>query len=242
MEKPEGGGKRKHLIFFEVEVSHPCWAVDITERNPDAVLRTIRTTDITGDSITNLVELHSPTPEKDVESLRKHGLVKKVEVLVKKPQEYVIKVTSSYKAMTFKILHESGVMLLESPITDRGTDKELLVAGSYKELKELMGRWKEEGWGVKLTRKKHVKAEDAKVGMFSTSGFFDLQSAKELLTARQRETFEKACDYGYYEIPKKISIRELSERLGVSPPTVAEHLRKAEAKLFPMFLKVLRKL
>ena len=240
MEK--GKKKGKDLIFFEVEVSHPCWFVDVTERNPDAVLRTFHTAGIQGDYITNLVELRSPAPEKDLEYIRKHELVKKVEVLMKKPKEYVLKVTSSYKAMTFKILHESGVTLLESPITDKGTDKELLVAGSYKDLKELIGKWKEKGWGVKLTRKKHVKPGEASVSMFSTSGFFDLQSAKELLTDKQRETFEKACDHGYYEVPKKTSIKELAEKLGISPPTVAEHLRKAEAKLFPMFLKVLRKL
>lgn len=236
------GKNKKHLIFFEVEVSHPCWFVDLTEKNPDASLRTIRSVSIEGDRITNIVELRSPTPEKDLEFIRRHELVKKVEIILKKKEAYILKVTSSYKALTLKILDKSGVTLLESPVSEEGKDKEILAASSYKDLKNLIDKWKEQkDWEVKLKRKKHVETEKIKIDMFKTSGFFDLASAKELLTDKQLEAFELACKYGYYEIPKKITLEELAVRMGISPPTLAEHLRKAEAKLFPTLLKLLKK-
>lgn len=233
---------KKHIIFFEVEVSHPCWFVDLTEKNPDVSLTTLRTVGIKGDSITNLVELKSPTPEKDVDFIKRHQLVKKVDVLLRKKEGYILKVTSSYKAMTFKVLDKSGATLLESPLTEEGKDKEILMAGSYKQLRNLIDEWKEQGdWEVKLTKKKHIETEKISLDIFKKSGFFDLTSAKQLLTDKQHEVFELACKYGYYDVPKKITLEELAAQIGISPPTIAEHLRKAEAKLFPALLKILKK-
>jgi len=233
---------KKSLILFEVDISHPCWFVDLTEKSKDCSGRTIRTISIEGDNITNLVEIRSPQIDKDIDFLRKHELVKKVEVLAKSPLAAVLAITSSYKAMTFKILHKSGAILLESPVTRTGADSELLAATSYSQLRSLVKAWEEEGWTVRMKKKRIYEPEKAGMDMFVKSGFFDLDSAKGLLSDRQREAFELACDYGYYDVPKKISLEELSQRVGIAPPTLAEHLRKAEAKLLPLFLKVLRKL
>jgi predicted DNA binding protein len=54
------------------------------------------------------------------------------------------------------------------------------------------------------------------------------------------EVFDLACRYGYYEEPKKISIEELAAKLGISPSTCAELLRKAERKLLPVLSDILR--
>lgn len=51
------------------------------------------------------------------------------------------------------------------------------------------------------------------------------------LSERQREVLELARKRGYYAWPHGISATELAEELGVTKPTVVEHLRKAEAKI-----------
>ncbi|MBD3389984.1 winged helix-turn-helix transcriptional regulator [Candidatus Micrarchaeota archaeon] len=147
--------------------------------------------------------------------------------------------------MTYKILHKTNAEMLESPVTRDGVDSEILLAPSHKEMSKLITLLSEnrDYADVKLKKKRYVKPEDAvSLSAFRTSGFFDLQSAKEVLAPRQLEVFQNAVDYGYYEVPKKISIEELSEKLGTSPSTVAEHLRKAESKLLPILMKVLQKL
>jgi len=41
-----------------------------------------------------------------------------------------------------------------------------------------------------------------------------------------------ALDCGYYEVPRQATHRDIAEQLGVSPPTVSEHLQKIEARMF----------
>ena len=68
-----------------------------------------------------------------------------------------------------------------------------------------------------------------------TSYIKPIFQGKELfysLTEKQRETILAAKKYGYYEYPRKINSEKLAKNLGISTPTVNEHLRKAENRLF----------
>lgn len=51
------------------------------------------------------------------------------------------------------------------------------------------------------------------------------------LSARQREAIETAVEVGYYDIPRRGDHEAIAARMGCSPSTAAEHLRKAEAKV-----------
>jgi len=54
---------------------------------------------------------------------------------------------------------------------------------------------------------------------------------KPLLTAQQERTLKAALESGYYSVPRRIGIRALAKKLGLSASTAAEHLRKAESKV-----------
>lgn len=49
------------------------------------------------------------------------------------------------------------------------------------------------------------------------------------LTPAQQRVLEAAVERGYYASPREVGYRELAEELDLSPTTVGEHLRKAEA-------------
>lgn len=51
------------------------------------------------------------------------------------------------------------------------------------------------------------------------------------LSRRQREVLERAVEFGYYELPRRISIEELASHMGLSRSTVSEHLQRGEAVL-----------
>lgn len=57
------------------------------------------------------------------------------------------------------------------------------------------------------------------------------RSNVDLLSVRQREVLELACERGYYGWPRAVTLEDLADELDVAKPTVLEHLRKAEAKV-----------
>jgi predicted DNA binding protein len=56
-------------------------------------------------------------------------------------------------------------------------------------------------------------------------------------TLQQHRIIKVAHDSGWYEVPKKISIRDLATKLGLSKSSVAEQLVKAESEIVGGFLK-----
>jgi predicted DNA binding protein len=60
---------------------------------------------------------------------------------------------------------------------------------------------------------------------------FNEQNIISCLTEKQREILIAAKKNGYYSYPRKINSEQLSEKVGLSKPTVVQHLRKAEVRL-----------
>ncbi|RKD97213.1 helix-turn-helix domain-containing protein [Halopiger aswanensis] len=58
------------------------------------------------------------------------------------------------------------------------------------------------------------------------------------LTARQYETLVAAIDHGYFEIPREVSMQELSDELGISHQALSERLRRAYRALVTSELNV----
>jgi len=58
-----------------------------------------------------------------------------------------------------------------------------------------------------------------------------------LLTQRQEYALVYAYLKGYYNYPRKVSLKELAEELGMAVSTLAELLRRAEAKVIEAFVR-----
>ena len=57
-----------------------------------------------------------------------------------------------------------------------------------------------------------------------------------ILTDKQRDALVTAHRYGYYKYPRRINSTRLAEKVDISKPTLVQHLRKAEGRLFDEIL------
>lgn len=76
--------------------------------------------------------------------------------------------------------------------------------------------------------------DDANIGIKRFSKVRMDFNLKEILTPKQKKILGPSLKHGYYQFPKKISLNELSRRIGVSPSTLCVHLQKIESKLIGM--------
>lgn len=61
-------------------------------------------------------------------------------------------------------------------------------------------------------------------------------STEQLLTDRQKWLLHEAIENGYYDTPRKISLVELSDKLGLAKSTCSETLHRAEGRVLKQFV------
>jgi predicted DNA binding protein len=86
-----------------------------------------------------------------------------------------------------------------------------------------------------------VKLTKAKVGRVTSlslkKAVYERKDVLSALTDKQKEVLMAAHRNGYYDIPRRISSERLSRKVGLSKPTLLEHLRKAERRMVGAILE-----
>ncbi|UCE37457.1 MAG: helix-turn-helix domain-containing protein [Thermoplasmata archaeon] len=81
-----------------------------------------------------------------------------------------------------------------------------------------------------------IKKYGKVVNMHFQKAVYQPHDILSVLTDKQREVLIAAKKNGYYDLPKKISSEDLSNKVGISKATLLEHLRKAEERLLANIL------
>lgn len=97
----------------------------------------------------------------------------------------------------------------------------------------------EEGWDVRvrlpdreaLTRFRKACSEYDIA--FRLDALYEATNGSDLsgLTRKQREALLLAHENGYFHLPRKVSLAELGEEIGISPPSLSARLRRAECQV-----------
>jgi predicted DNA binding protein len=116
------------------------------------------------------------------------------------------------KCMACKALTGSNCFLTSALSLDDGRVEWNLITGGEGSLNELTEKLRAYGCEVELKRTTKL-------------------SKKTMLTNRQEEIVKAAFEKGYYDYPKKITIKELANVFDVSPSTLNEILQRGEKKV-----------
>ncbi len=79
----------------------------------------------------------------------------------------------------------------------------------------------------------HLKREQVDVKIMRLSSVSDVES----LTEHQKSLVETALEEGFFDYPRRITLRELAKKMGVSASSASEVLRRAERKILAGYQK-----
>lgn len=119
--------------------------------------------------------------------------------------------------LTCQALMGSNCYLTSATQVQNGSLEWHLIAGDNKGLLRLVDFLKSQGCIVELKSKKSL-------------------SKKQSLTKRQEDVVRIALQNGYYDYPKRINLRKLSQLLEISTSTLNETLRRGEKKIISTYL------
>jgi len=194
------------------------WMSDVSARFP-AGIRVIDRMPYAEEGVKDLVEISASSEviEEVLEAIRKNPLVTKLDTTVTEKGK-VISAVTTVRCQICRILTDADVFLISAQSKDEGKVEWTLILSDKKVLKNIFDLLKEKGVDAELV--KLTKIDD-----------------KESLTDRQDKITQVAFDRGYFDYPKRISLRELARMFEVSPSTLSEILRKGQRKIVLDYFK-----
>ena len=196
------------------------WVWEVTAHHPS----TVRILDCkpaeSKDGIRQLVEVSSDPEElkEIVKDVKSSPLVKEAYIVETKRGRMVgsLLTESVFCDMVMQSNAFCRTCLFQSKSKPDGTTEWTVAFTGREALTELLDKLKHEKVDVKILRLTSVA---------------DVES----LTSRQRSIVEVALEEGYFDYPRRIMLRSLAKKVGVSASTVSEVLRRAEKKILSTY-------
>jgi predicted DNA binding protein len=160
-----------------------------------------------------LIEINDKAGKVDdiIEEIRKHPDVCRVDISPLRDGGVMGSIITN-KCVACRALTGSDCFLTTASTLDDGRVEWKLITGAEGSLAELIETLKAYGCDVELKSTTHL-------------------GKNTMLTTRQEEIIRAAFEKGYYDFPKKITIKELAKIFDISPSTLNEILQRGERKV-----------
>ncbi|TET91832.1 MAG: hypothetical protein E3J35_00825 [Methanomassiliicoccales archaeon] len=155
--------------------------------------------------------------EKMIEEMKSHPDICKIDLFPYKDGRVLGTVTTS-RCVACQLLTGSDCFLVSATSRSDGWVEWDLISSTEDALSSLVGNLEESGCSVQILKKARL-------------------SKKSLLTKRQEEIVRIAFEMGYYDHPRKRTLRNLSKVFGISPSTLSEILQRGERKIVRQYLE-----
>lgn len=167
----------------------------------------------------SLIEIDRNDLEVDemVEEMRSHPDICKLDLFPYKDGRVLGTVTTS-RCVACQLLTGSDCFLVKATSASDGWVEWDLVSSTDEALHSLITGLEESGCTVRILKKSKL-------------------DKNSVLTKRQEEIVRIAFQMGYYDHPRKKTLRELSKVFGISPSTLSEIMQRGERKIIRQHLE-----
>jgi len=215
--------KLVYMSLYEasIRVKHECPYREISERHPDL---TIREWPLSDCQVLEITSEETPTEEL-LDDINQLGTVLHES---KDDDGYHVVTQSCLCSLEQSIIDrfEELNCLYQSPtIYRQGWEHYTVVAFDSEDIRELLGDLRGDR-EIELLSKTSISEKQIPHSMLAPAN-----QLFENITDRQLAALQLALESGYYEQPRKTSLRDLADQTAVARSTYEEHLRKAENKL-----------
>lgn len=203
-------------------IKAPEWMTDLTSKYA-ARIRVLSCIPFAAGGVRDLVEISAPEGrlEEAVEEIKSSPQFQEVDI-AQTAKNRALASISTNRCSVCSALAGSECFLIFATAKE-GRIYWTLLASEKKPLRELMETMEKNGFGVEIIKMAELKGRDA-------------------LTTRQEEILRIALDKGYFDYPKRTSIRSLANLFGVSISTLSEVLRAGQKKIMSSYFKEKKRL
>lgn len=196
--------------ILQVDTPACSWCRHASTTYPEVGLKVLSYYARSGGNALEVVEMDGPRWPEIVKSIGALDTVDEVEVLDSTDKQAKVRISAKHCALPAAI--EASGILPQLPFeVAQGCDKWLLLS-EREHAKEFYEKLKSQDIGVKITY----------------SGEYAPSAA---LTPRQQEVLAAAVRFGYYDYPRRITLSDLAEKLGVAKSTLSQSLTMIESEV-----------
>ncbi|GAB3698130.1 helix-turn-helix domain-containing protein [Halorubrum pallidum] len=191
------------------------WIADISRRFPDTGFRVL-TAVPDDDAGFALLRITSRTPDDVIAAMRSHPALAKASVMARDGGVATVRIETD--APLLLLAAKRSGLPMEMPLDIEDGVAEVEVTGEHERVAELGRSLRELGLEFDVERvRQHV-----------TPG--------RTLTDRQRELLFTAVDLGYYEVPRRTTLTEVADHVGIAKSTCSETLQRVERTVIGEFV------
>jgi predicted DNA binding protein len=201
------------LIGLRIKINN-FWACNISKRFPNVDFKVIDIHPVKQGNSRGILDIKKIKKiSQIINFLKTQKDIKKVDVLIDDNDSKLVSFYFTHGTLG-DILIKTDVHIRPPLILEKGFIIVNLI-GNENGIKDFLNKAREvENVEIKLIKKLNLKS---------------LQKSK--LTELQEKIMKSAIELGFYDLPRKITIKKLASRLNLAPSTLAEHLRKAEERI-----------
>lgn len=223
----------------KVKFVHDCWSPYASELFPDVKVIVPRVLHVEHHNLSNAYYLKGNNKQElknFIDACRKHSTVKSIEVEALNKNWAKMYLTSNYDRTSYKSIISTGCFR-KSWYVSGGFEEGTIVADSLKSFRGLISEMKEVG-EIKVISKKQHKI-DTNIVEYSRQYDQTLIEFILALTSKQKKALKLAINGGHYGFPRKITLENLSDKMGIALSTYQQHLQTAEQKLVSTVIDIL---